>query len=115
MPQIGDDSLFCRREFSNEYDEHASAIAVIDHFKREEVVEHAPLFLRRTFFGLPGWYERCKVTGTRMNRGIGVGLEIPIEITFAGKETTTKSLKKSIALHKYEKKGLKCKKWTILF
>ena len=26
MPQIGDDSLFCRRELSNEYDEYAVAI-----------------------------------------------------------------------------------------
>ena len=102
-------------QLSNEYDEYASAIVVIDHFKREELVGHTPLFLSRTFFCLPGWYERCKVTGTRINRGIGVGLEIPIEITFVGKETTTKRLKKSIASHKYEKKVLKCKKWTILF
>ena len=33
MPQIGDDSLFCRRELSNEYDEYAAAIVTIDHFK----------------------------------------------------------------------------------
>ena len=37
MPQIGDDSLFCRRELSNEYDEYAEAIVAIDHFKLEEV------------------------------------------------------------------------------
>ena len=36
MPQIGDDSLFCRRELSNEYNEYAVAIVAIDHFKREE-------------------------------------------------------------------------------
>ena len=33
MPQIGDDSLFCRRELSNEYDEYAVAIVATDHFK----------------------------------------------------------------------------------
>ena len=30
MPQIGDDSLFCRRKLSNEYDEYTAAIVVID-------------------------------------------------------------------------------------
>ena len=33
MPQIGGNSLFCRRELSNEYDEYAVAIDAIDHFK----------------------------------------------------------------------------------
>ena len=66
MPQIGDNSLFCRRELSNEYESYAS----------------------------------CKVTGTRINREIGVGLEIPIEITFVGKERATEWLKK--ALHRID-------------
>ena len=48
MPQIGDDSLFCRRELSNEYDEYALAIVAIDHFKREEVAGHVSLFLSKT-------------------------------------------------------------------
>ena len=48
MPQIGDDSLFCKRELSNEYDKYAVAIVAIDHFKREEVVGHVPLFLSKT-------------------------------------------------------------------
>ena len=29
MPQIGDDSLFCRGELSNEYDKYAAAIVAI--------------------------------------------------------------------------------------
>ena len=73
-----------------------------------------PLFLSKTlnkFFCLPGSYASCKVTGTRINREIGVGLEIPIEMTFVGKETATKQLKK--ALHcinmMIEEKVLKCK------
>ena len=48
MPQIDDDSLFCRRELSNEYDEYAVVIVTIDHFKREEVVGYVPLFLSKT-------------------------------------------------------------------
>ena len=46
MPQIDDDSLFCRREPCNEYDEYAAAIVATGHLKREEVVGHVPLFLR---------------------------------------------------------------------
>ena len=38
----------------------------------------------------------CKVTGTRINRGIGIGLEIPIGITFGGKETATEWHKKAL-------------------
>ena len=56
MPQIGEDSFFCRRELSNEYDEYAEAIVAIDHFKREEVVGHVLLFLSKTlnkFLHLP--------------------------------------------------------------
>ena len=51
----------------------------------------------------------CKVTGTRTKRGIGVGLEIPTEITFAEIEVATEWLKKAlhlinmmIASHKYD-------------
>ena len=115
MPQIGDDSLFCRRERSNKYNEYAVAMVGIDHFKREEVVGNVPSFLSKTlnkFLRLPGSYASCKVTGTRINRGFGVGLEIPIEITFVGKESAAERLKK--ALHRInmmiEEKVLKCKK-----
>ena len=76
------------------------AIVAIDHFKREAVVGHVSLFLSKTlnkFLRLPGSYATCKVTGTRVNRRIGVGLEIPIEITFFGKETATEWLKHCIA------------------
>ena len=62
-------------------------------------------------------YANCKVTGTRINRGIGVGLEIPIEITFVDKETATEWLKK--ALHRInmmvEEKVLKSKKMNNFF
>ena len=79
MPQTGVDSLLCRIEHSNEYDECVVAIVAIDHFKREEVARHVSLFLSKTlnkFLRLPGSHTSCKVTGTRISRGIGVGLEI---------------------------------------
>ena len=115
MSQIGDSSLFCRRELNNEYDEYAAAIVAIYHFKREEVVGHVPLFVSKTlkkFLRLAGSYASCKVTGTRINKGIGVGLEIPIKITFVVKETVTGWLKKAL-YHinmMIEEKVLKCKK-----
>ena len=79
MLQIDDTFLFCRRELSNVNEEHAVSIVAIDHFKREEFVGHVPLFLSKTlkkFLHLPGSYASCKVTGTRINRGTGVGSEI---------------------------------------
>ena len=97
MPQIGGNSLFCRREISNVCDEYALAKVAFDHFKREEVVGHVALFLSKTlnkFIHLPGLYVSCKVIETRINRGIGVGLEIPIEITFVGKKTAPGRLTK---------------------
>ena len=48
MPRIDEDSLFCRRELSNEYDEYTVAIVAIDHFKREKVVGHLSFFLCKT-------------------------------------------------------------------
>ena len=114
MPQIGDYSLFCRRELSNECDKYATAIVVIDHIKRE-VVRYVPFFLSKTlnkFLRLPGSYASCKVTGTRINRGIGVGWEIPIEITFVGKEKATEWLKKALrCINMIE--VLKCKRRAI--
>ena len=118
MPQIGDDSLFCRRELSNECDKYATAIVAIDHIKREEVVGHVPFFLSKTlnkFLRLPGSYASCKVTGTRIKRGIGVGLEIPIEITFVGKEKATEWLKKALRCINMTEEVLKCKRRTIFF
>ena len=56
MPQIGDDSLFYRRELSNEYDKYAAVIISIDHFKQEKVVGKLSLFLSKTlnkFLPLP--------------------------------------------------------------
>ena len=117
MPQIGDYSLFCRRELSNECDKYATAIVAIDHIKRE-VVRYVPFFLSKTlnkFLCLPGSYASCKVTGTRINRGIGVGLEIPIEITFVGKEKATEWLKKALRCINMIEEVLKCKRRIIFF
>ena len=121
MHQIGDDSLFCRRESSNEYDEYVAAIAAIDNFKREEVVRHVPFFLSKTlkkFLRLHRSYASCKVTGTRINRGVGVGLEIPINTnTFCWEWNGDWMASKSIVSHKYDdwRKSFKAWKWKYFF
>ena len=114
--EIDDDSLFCRRELSNEYDEYSAAIVAIDHFKQKEVVGYVYFFLNKTLnklLNLSGF----KVTGTTINKGIGVGLAIPIETTFVLKEMATEWLK--TALHcinmTIERKVQKCKNQTIFF
>ena len=115
--QIGDDSLYCRRELSDGYDEYAGAIIAIDLFKREEVLGHVPLFLSLTlskFLRLPESYASWKVTGRIINREVDAEFEIPIEINFIGKETAIEWLKKALPLHPInimiEKEILKCKK-----
>ena len=48
MLQIGGNSLFYRRELSNEYDKYAAVIVSIDHFKQGKVVGKLSLFLSKT-------------------------------------------------------------------
>ena len=60
MPRISDNSLFCRREPRNEYNEHAVAIVAIDHFKQEEVVGHIPLFISKKLNKFLGTWPDCK-------------------------------------------------------
>ena len=116
MPQNGDHSLLCRRELSYECHGYAVVIVAIDHFKQEELVGHVTIFLSKTLnklLRLPGSDASCKVTGTRINRGIGVELEILIDKkSFVEKETVTEWLKK--ALHRInmmiEEKPLNFKK-----
>ena len=61
MPQIGADFLFCKRELSNEYDEHAAAINDFDHYKREEVFGHVPLFFSKTLKSSFTFPDRMRV------------------------------------------------------
>ena len=60
MPRISDNSLFCRREPRNEYNEHAVAIVAIDHFKQEEVVGHIPPFISKKLNKFLGTWPDCK-------------------------------------------------------
>ena len=45
-------------------------------------LNYAPIFKR--FLSLPNHHIRCRVTGKRVNRGGGFGLEAPVDYIFLG-------------------------------
>ena len=77
VPMIGDDSLVCRRENENENDPHAVAI-----LWGNNIVGHVPqnisdFFLR--FLMLPRTSICPQISGSRVNRDAGYGLEVPVD------------------------------------
>ena len=67
---------FClKSENENQHDKFAAAIVL-----EERIVGHVPKNLSKTFhqfMKIPNCTNGCKVTGKRVNRGAGYGLEIP--------------------------------------
>ena len=87
-PIVGDDSLICEREDNNEHDEHAVAVMYHDSISWK-VVGHVPLHLSQVmsnFLRFPNCSIRVTITGKRVNRGVGLGLEIPVHYIFYGDE-----------------------------
>ena len=69
MPQIGNDSLFYRRELSNEYDEYAAAIVSFDHFKRDEVAGDVPFFPKQDVKQVPSLVQiACELKSYRSKK-----------------------------------------------
>ena len=94
---IGDNSLCCKREDNNMHNENA--VPVI-HSKRTEprVVGHVPFLYSSTFkkfLSLPNHTIRVLVTGIKINRGAGYGLEIPVEYVFNGNDKTLQWTRKT--------------------
>ena len=85
-PRVGDDTLICQHEENNVYDLHAVSIVHNDLVNNRIVghvpLNYAPIFHR--FLKLPNHRIRCRVTGERINRGGGYGLEIPADYIFLG-------------------------------
>ena len=85
LPLVGEE-LECEYECGNDHD--VNAIAVLrDNMINRRVVGHVPLIYSevfRKFLSLPGHKVRCRVTGKHVNRGLGLGLEIPAENIFMG-------------------------------
>ena len=97
-PLVGDDSLICEPEESNEHDKYAVAM-VFDDCLLKKVVGHVPLYWSKLAFKFLQFQNhsiRVAVTGKRVNRGAGLGLEIPVDYFFYGDSRVIAWLKNSI-------------------
>ena len=93
---IGDDNLRCKREDDNIHDENAVTVIHSNHIG-PRVVGHVPLLYSSTFkkfLSLPNYTIRVLVTGMKINRGAGYGLEIPVEYLFNGNDKAFQWTKK---------------------
>ena len=86
--------------------EDKNAIAVI---KDGAVVGHVPRCFSlwmKMFLGLPKSNISCKITGNRVNRGAGNGLEIPCEYSAEGDRRAVNWLEKRVSSEKILVKSL---------
>ena len=77
---IGKDSLTCEPEDHNENDTNAVAI-MWDNFVSNKIIGHVPLNWSKVaskFLQFRNPHIRVDVTGKRVNRGVELGLEIPV-------------------------------------
>ena len=82
----------CTREPGNEQDCNAVAVMYED-----RVVGHIPLAIPKCislFLILPGSFLETKVTGKRINRGGGYGLEVPCKHRIAGQKKAADKIKR---------------------
>ena len=85
-PLIGE-SLLCKHEPANIVDKNAVAIIRTDSMGKDSVVGHLPENISKLctlFLKVPNTGIRARVTGKRLNRGGGYGLEIPVVYEFVG-------------------------------
>ena len=97
---VGDDPLRCKEKKNNEYNKHAVAI-IYDSYHSNKVVGHVPLYwseLANKVLKLQNHYSCVFVTGKRVNRGLVLGLEIPVDYFFHGASRVTEWFKKSMKL-----------------
>ena len=98
LPIIGDSSLMCKKEDTNDHDQNAVAI-VFDNLISKKVVGHVPLYwseLAAKFLRFPNHKINVTVTDKRCNRGAGLGLEVPVDYMFYGDVRVLEWLKKNI-------------------
>ena len=83
-PKVGDENLELVPKEDNEHDDFAVAIKFED-----RIVGHIPKNLSKImnrFTKILSCLLRCKVTGNRVIRGAGYGLEIPVVYELIGPE-----------------------------
>ena len=79
-PKVGNENFCLKSENENQHDKFAIAIVL-----EERIVRHVPKNLSKIFhqfMKIPKCTIGCKVTGKRVNRGAGYGLEIPVQYRF---------------------------------
>ena len=79
------------------------------------LVGHVPINLSKIlhqFLKIPNCTIGCNVTGKRVNRGAGYGLEIPVQYIFVGAEKAVEWAEKYIrkVFENVNKKVIKCLK-----
>ena len=77
---MGDYSFHCEEEKYKEYGKHAVAI-IDDSFHSNKLVGHVPLCSESAnkFLKFPNHHIFVVVTCKRVNKGISLGLEIPVD------------------------------------
>ena len=109
-PRVGDENFCLKSESENQHDKFAVAILL-----EEKVVGHVPINLSKIFhqfLKIPNCTIGCKVTGKRVNRVAGYGLEIPVQYIFVGAEKVVEWAEKQIkkVFENVNKKVIKCVK-----
>ena len=93
-PKLGGNDVEVKHEVNNEHDKFAIAI-----FHSKRIVGHVPKNLSKFFYqflSLPNCIISCEVTGKRVNRGGGYGLEIPVKYTFLGPNKAIEWIEKRV-------------------
>ena len=110
---VGDESLTCEREEHNENDKSAAAI-LWDDCVSKKIVGHVLLDWSKVaskFLQLTNHHIRVEVTGKRVNRSVGLGLEIPANY-FLWRRKSDNRVKNSLEKldNRFYVKGKKCVK-----
>ena len=93
-PKLGENDVEVNHEVNNEHDKFAIAI-----FHSKKIVGHVPKNLCKFFYqflSLLNSTISCEVTGKRVNRGGGYGLEIPVKYTFLGPNKAIELIEKRV-------------------
>ena len=83
-PVIGE-VLALKLQPDNTYDKFAVAV-----IKNDQFVSHIPKPVSRAvsyFLSREGHSSLCEVTGNRLNRGVGLGVEVPCTYRFYGRQS----------------------------
>ena len=83
-PKVGNENLELVPKEDNEHDDFAAAIKFEDRVVGH-VLKNLSKIMNR-FTKIPSCSLRCKVTGKRVSRGAGYGLEIPVVYELIGPE-----------------------------